>query len=274
MSDGSKPDKTRIAHRLCGVGVQACRAIEVASDTIPIRHTPMKIMNFICRGGSRRVGSSAYGDEPVNESRLRLYVDAQFTSPYAMSAFVVLREKGIEFELCPLNLETGEHQLANYANLSQTQRVPTLVHDDFALSESSAITEYLEDAFPRSPVYPQDLQHRAKARQVQAWLRSDLLPIRQERSTLVVFYGRQSGPLSPEAESAASKLFAAAQTLLAGNPDNLFGQWSIADVDLTLMLNRLILNGDPVPPALVEYAQRQWQRPSVQQWVRLQRPPI
>ncbi|WP_339527591.1 glutathione transferase [Pseudomonas sp. EL_65y_Pfl2_R96] len=208
----------------------------------------------------------------MNNSRLRLYVDAQFTSPYAMSAFVALREKGIEFELSPLNLETSENQTPDYASLSLTQRVPTLVQGDFALSESSAITEYLEDVFPQTPVYPRDLKQRARARQVQAWLRSDLLPIRQERSTLVVFYGLKSGPLSPAAESATRKLFDAAQTLLADSPEYLFGQWSIADVDLALMLNRLILNGDSVPPALVEYAQRQWQRPTVQEWVNLQRP--
>ena len=210
----------------------------------------------------------------MNDSRLRLYVDAQFTSPYAMSAFVVLREKGIEFELSPLDLDAFENQSEDYASLSLTQRVPTLVHGDFALSESSAITEYLEDVFPQTPVYPQELMQRAKARQVQAWLRSDLLPIRQERSTLVVFYGLKSAPLSPAAESAARKLIGAAQALLADGRENLFGQWSIADVDLALMLNRLILNGDAVPLALVKYAQRQWQRPAVQEWVKLQRPAL
>ena len=210
----------------------------------------------------------------MNNSRLRLYVDSQLTSPYAMSAFVVLREKGIEFEMIPLDLDASENQSEGYACLSQTLRVPTLVRGDFALSESSAITEYLEDVFTQPPVYPQDLMQHAKARQVQAWVRSDLLPIRQERSTLVVFYGLKSNPLSPAAESAARKLCGAAQTLLADSPEYLFGQWSIADVDLALMLNRLIFNGDSVPPALVEYAQRQWQRPTVQEWVKLQRPPM
>ena len=210
----------------------------------------------------------------MNDSRLRLYVDAQFTSPYALSAFVVLREKGVEFELSPLDLDTFENQTQDYASLSLTQRVPTLVHGDFALSESSAITEYLEDVFPQAPVYPQGVMQRAKARQVQAWLRSDLLPIRQERSTRVVFYGLKAEPLSPAAESAAHKLIGAAQALLADGREYLFGQWSIADVDLALMLNRLILNGDAVPSALVEYAQRQWQRPTVQEWVKLQRPAL
>jgi len=140
------------------------------------------------------------------------------------------------------------------------------------LSESSAITEYLEQAYPEVPVYPADPKQRARARQVQAWLRSDLLPIRQERSTMVVFYGQKMPALSPVAQVAATKLISAAQALLAGNPPYLFGEWSIADVDLAVMLNRLILNGDSVPAELVAYAQRQWQRPSVQAWVQQQRP--
>lgn len=208
----------------------------------------------------------------MNDSSLRLYVDAQFTSPYAMSCFVALREKGIEFEMSPLDLDKLENQASDYARLSLTQRVPTLVHGDFALSESSAITEYLEDVFPQTPVYPRHPQKRAAARQVQAWLRSDLLPIRQERSTLVVFYGQKYGPLSAPAEAARQKLVEVAQWLLTDNPDNLFGEWSIADVDLALMLNRLILNGDTVPAQLEDYAQHQWQRPTVQEWIKLQRP--
>ncbi|MDE0840536.1 MAG: glutathione S-transferase, partial [Kiritimatiellae bacterium] len=39
-----------------------------------------------------------------------------------------------------------------------------------------------------------------------------------------------------------------------------------------LMLNRLILAGDAVPERLSEFARAQWQRPSVQEWVNMQRP--
>jgi glutathione S-transferase len=53
--------------------------------------------------------------------------------------------------------------------------------------------------------------------------------------------------------------------------ENLSDRRSIADIDLTLMLNRL-LNGDEVPARLVRYARAQWERPSVQQWVRKERP--
>ncbi|NBB13337.1 glutathione transferase [Pseudomonas sp. SLFW] len=210
----------------------------------------------------------------MNDARLRLYVDAQYTSPYALSAFVVLREKGLDFEWIPVDLEAGEQQGPQYTALSVTQRVPTLVHGDFSLSESSAIDEYLEEVFPGAPVYPRNPQRRAKAREVQAWLRSDLAPLRQERSTLVVFYGQHAPALTPVAKAAAQKLIEGAEALLPDGAGDLFGEWSIADVELALMLNRLILNGDDVPEALVRYAKRQWARPSVQEWVNIQRPAL
>ena len=210
----------------------------------------------------------------MSQGPLHLYVDSLFTSPYAMSVFVALREKGLAFETLTLDLDAGQNQAADYVQRSLTQRVPTLVDGDFALSESSAITEYLDQAYPESSVYPADVQQRARARQVQAWLRSDLLPIRQERSTLVVFCGQKRPPLSADAQAAATKLISAAQALLADNREYLCGQWSIADVDLAVMLNRLILNGDAVPTQLVAYAQRQWQRPSVREWVELRRPAL
>ncbi|GLH47908.1 glutathione transferase [Pseudomonas sp. B2021] len=210
----------------------------------------------------------------MSQGPLHLYVDSLFTSPYAMSVFVALREKGLAFETLTLDLDARQNQAADFAQRSLTQRVPTLVDGDFALSESSAITEYLDQAYPETSVYPADVQQRARARQVQAWLRSDLLPIRQERSTLVVFCGQKRPPLSADAQAAATKLISAAQALLADNREYLCGQWSIADVDLAVMLNRLILNGDAVPTQLVAYAQRQWQRPSVREWVELRRPAL
>lgn len=207
-------------------------------------------------------------------TNLRLYADAQFASPYAMSVFVALHEKGLPFELVTIDLANSENLDPGYAASSITQRVPTLVHGSFALSESSAITEYIDEVFPGSLLYPKDTIRRARARQVQAWLRSDLMPIRQERSTEVVFYGASAAPLSAAARAAAGKLFSACEALLAEQSSNLFGEWCIADADLALMLNRLVLNGDKVPGRLADYATHQWQKPSVQRWVALNRPPL
>ena len=189
-----------------------------------------------------------------------------------MSAFVTLHEKGLPFDVKALNLAAQENREPGFAAASLTRRVPALVHDDFSLSESSAISEYLDELFPEPPVYPRNPRARARARQVQAWLRSDLMPIRQERSTEVVFHRPTDVPLTAEAKASAERLFAAADALLSTNALNLFGVWCIADTDLALMLNRLVLNGDPVPEKLAVYARHQWQRPSVRLWVNRERP--
>jgi glutathione S-transferase len=180
----------------------------------------------------------------------------------------------LKFEVEPLDLLSRAHQSDEYAATSTTRRVPTLVHDDFALSESSAICEYIDEVFPGTRLYPADPRDRARARQIQAWVRSDLMPIRDERPTFVVFCGAKRPALSAAANDAVEKLFSAALTWLETGSENIFRDWSIADVDLSMMLQRLIAHGDPVPERLVKYATHQWCRPTVQQWIHHQRPPF
>jgi glutathione S-transferase len=205
---------------------------------------------------------------------MRLYVDANFASPYALVAFVSLIEKGLDFEINPLDLAALANRDPNFARTSVTRRIPTLIHDGFALSESSAICEYLDETFDGTRLYPKDPRDRARARQIQAWVRSDLMPIRDERPTFVVFCGATRPSLTAPARETAEKLFSAALILLEGRTENLFGEWSIADVDLAMMLQRLIALADPLPQRLIDYAAHQWRRPSVQQWIRRKRPPL
>jgi len=206
---------------------------------------------------------------------MRLYVDANFASPYALAAYVALVEKSQPFDIEALDLSRRANETQEYAKTSITRRVPTLIDDDFALSESSAICEYLDEVLPGDTrLYPRDPRERARARQVQAWVRSDLMPIREERPTFVVFCGAKRPPLSPAGLAAADKLTAGSLALLDRHGEQICGDWSIADVDLAMMLQRLIVLGDPLPPRLVDYANRQWRRPSVQRWVRHPRPPL
>ena len=205
---------------------------------------------------------------------MRLYVDANFASPYALVAFVSIIEKGLDIEIETLDLAAHANHDPNFAKTSITRRVPTLIDDGFALSESSAICEYLDETFAGTRLYPTDPRSRARARQIQAWVRSDLMPIRDERPTYVVFCGAKRPALSERAREAADTLFSAALALLDGRTDNLFGTWSIADIDLAMMLQRLIVLGDPMPQRLIDYAAHQWRRPSVQQWIHQKRPPL
>lgn len=208
----------------------------------------------------------------MSQPAITLWSDADYFSPYVMSVYVALAEKGLPFALKTIDLSRGENRQPQWQGYGLTRRVPVLEVDGFELSESSAITEYLEECFAPPEwerIYPLDLQKRARARQIQAWLRSDLMPIREERSTDVVFAGVKKPVLSETARRAASQLMDTATSLLAHGNQNLFGEWCIADSDLALMLNRLVLNGDDVPQQLVDYASFQWQRASVQRYVAL-----
>lgn len=201
-------------------------------------------------------------------SELVLFSDAFSISPYAMSAFVALEEKGVPYELVHVGMHTGEHRKPGYR--ARTGRVPSLQHGDFVLAESSAIAEYLEDAFPgpqHPRLFPAALKERATAREVMAWVRSDMMPIREERPTTSVFIQRVSKPLSEAARAAKRRLLAACERLIAPGRSTLFDAWCLADTDLSLMLQRLNLNGDELPAAARAYAEANWARPSVVKWL-------
>jgi glutathione S-transferase len=219
-------------------------------------------------------GYRASGLQETMMTDVVLYADSKLTSPYALSVFVTLVEKQIPFELEVVDLGARENEESAYRALSKTSRVPTIRHGEFSLSESTAITEYLETTFA-SPhhisVYPQDVRDLARARQVQAWLRSDLLSLREERSTDVIFVQPTNEPLSQRGKVAADKLITIAEALLPIGQNQMFSDWCIADTDLALMLNRLVANGDPVPPRLRQFVDVQWNRPSVQRWVKMPR---
>jgi glutathione S-transferase len=206
---------------------------------------------------------------------LVLHAETLWISPYVFSSFVALREKGLPFEVKEVALVDRAHQADGYRALSITGRVPTLEHDGFSVSESSAIAEYLEEAFPppRYPrLFPEGRTDRARARQLMAWLRSDLGPLREERPTVSMFYDRAEHPMSVACREAVDRLIGAAEALIPPSGGSLFGAWTLVDSELALMLQRLGLNGDPLPTRVREFAQREWTRPSVREFVEHRRP--
>jgi glutathione S-transferase len=212
---------------------------------------------------------------------MQLYGNTTWTSPYVLSCFVALREKGLAFDVRVVALDRSEQHDPAFARSSLTARVPMLVDGDLSLSESSAIVEYLEEAYPppgHASVLPPGVRERARARQVMAWVRSDLGPIREERSAEWVFYPHAElspfAPLSDAARRAAEKLFAAADQLVPAGGGSLFGAWCIADTELAMMLQRLVKCGDDVPGRLREFAEAQWQRPAVKEFCGQKRPPF
>jgi glutathione S-transferase len=201
-----------------------------------------------------------------------LYVDRFWISPYVFSCFVALREKNIAFETREVGLDRADQKADDYRARSVTGRVPSLTDGDFSLAESQAIIEYLEDVQPEPPILPRDPKARARARQLLAWIRSDLDALRAERPTTTMFYDQTSVPLTKAGEDAAAKLIDVASRVIPDGVAQLFGAWSIADADLAFMLHRLITNGHDLPEKVRDFAELQWSRPSVVEFVRRDRP--
>jgi glutathione S-transferase len=205
-----------------------------------------------------------------------LYGNTPATSPYVMTVFVALEEKKLAYRLELLDLERGDQHRPDFIAHSITNRVPALRIGDAGgeawLSESAAITEYLDERFPppaHAALYPRGLAERARVRMVQGLIRSDFLPIRQERSTDTIFFGQPIQPLSEQAEAARLRLVRIAAALVPEGERFISPEFSIGDVDLAMMLQRLIHNGDALPAHLADYANGIWQRPSIQKWLGL-----
>ncbi len=150
-------------------------------------------------------------------------------------------------------------------------RVPALQHGDFWLTESLAIIEYLEDVFP-SPSYPRllpaDPRARARARQIMAFVRFDVVAMRNERSWWRCVYPEQAPPLSPQGERDARELVE-----LATHFASELGDWCIAHADLALTLYRLARTGYPLPAAAQRLLDASLIRPSVRAYLDHPRPP-
>ncbi len=211
----------------------------------------------------------------TDATRCTLYGETLWISPYVFSSFVALREKGIPFDVEEVALVEGRHLQPSYRDASLTARVPALEHDGFRLSESSAIAEYLEDVFPptgRARLFPAGVRERAQARQLMAWMRSDLGALRDERSTVTMFYRFRLPPLSDAAARDAAKLIRVAEQSIPAGGGSLFGSWCLADSELAFMLHRLILNREDVPARVRAYAEAQWARPSAREYIEHARP--
>ena len=213
-----------------------------------------------------------------NEQSVKLYLDAFWISPYSFSAFVALTEKRVAFDVIELALQKAEHRQEKLASTLLTGRIPAIAHGAFTLSESSAIVEYLDETFPaptHQALLPSGREDRARARMLMAWVRSDLMPIREERATSTMFYERAKAPLSDAAAEAADRLLRVADTLIPDGSSYLFADaWTIADADLAFMLQRLIMSGHRTSAKIGNFVERQWARPSVRAFADHKRPPF
>lgn len=222
----------------------------------------------------QRRGSEPGYAGPVQAQQLTLFVDGYFTSIWDGVCFVALTEKQVEFTTSRARLRDGQALPAPLRRETPIARVPALLHGEFWLTESLAIVEYLEDAFPPptwARTLPADPRARARARQIMAWMRFDQRAIRDERPwQYTVYPGAQHPPLSPAGERDASELVDLVVRLEdAGELD----EWNISHADLAFGLWRLARCGHPLPATAQRMLDRNAARPSIRAYLDHPRPP-
>ena len=75
-----------------------------------------------------------------------------------------LAEKELKWDGIHLNLRAGDAQKPEYIKLNPNAVVPTFVHDDKTIVESTVICEYIDDTWPEIPLKPIDSWGRAQMR--------------------------------------------------------------------------------------------------------------
>ncbi len=92
---------------------------------------------------------------------------------------IALNLKGLAYHRVPVSLTKsgGEQHAAEYRALNPQGLLPTLVDDDFVLTQSLAIIEYLDETRPEPALLPATPKERARARQLAHIMVSDTHPL-------------------------------------------------------------------------------------------------
>lgn len=87
-------------------------------------------------------------------------------SVYVRSARLALAEKGVAYDLEPVDIFTAGGPPPDYRARHPFLRIPAFEHEGFRLYETGAIIRYIDEAFPGPPLMPATPQGRARANQI------------------------------------------------------------------------------------------------------------
>ena len=87
-------------------------------------------------------------------------------SPYAWRVWLALEHKHIAYELKTMSFSAGDLRKPEYLAINPRHKVPAIVDEGFALYESAAIVEYLDEQYPGLKLFPGDVRQRALVRRM------------------------------------------------------------------------------------------------------------
>jgi glutathione S-transferase len=118
-------------------------------------------------GGYARAGQTDKLQVSEAHTAMELTLYYLSGSPYAWRVWLALEHKRMAYDLKQISYDAGDFRKPEFLALNPRHRVPVLVDDGFALYESAAIVEYLEEKQPREPrLFSADLRERALQRRM------------------------------------------------------------------------------------------------------------
>jgi glutathione S-transferase len=87
-------------------------------------------------------------------------------SPYSWRVWLALEHLGLPYELKVLSFADKDLLKPEFVAINPRHQVPTIVHDGYALWESLAILEYLDEIAGARRLYPGTAQERARIRRL------------------------------------------------------------------------------------------------------------
>jgi glutathione S-transferase len=148
---------------------------------------------------------------------------------FGSKAEIALREKGVDFELVMVPFDKQDRYEPRHPDvlrINPKRQVPVLVHDTVELFDSTLIFEYLEDAFPEPPLWPEGAAARAEARLLE--LKADDIVF----MNIARLFGLEETPEDPRAVDARARAQAhyAEMEARLKTRDYLAGPFTFADI--------------------------------------------
>ena len=113
-------------------------------------------------------------------------------SPFSWRVWLALEFKAVAYELKVLSFAAGDTTRPEFVAINPRHQVPTIVDEGFALWESAAILEYLDERFPAGPkLFPGDARNRARIRRLVREIDEYLLHAAVEVVTGELFFKKE-----------------------------------------------------------------------------------
>jgi maleylacetoacetate isomerase len=104
-----------------------------------------------------------------------------FNSSAAFRVRIAMALKGIEWRHYGINLRAGEQNDAEYTSLNPGRLVPTLRDGERTITQSIAIFDYLDRAYPEPRLIPKTPGDRARALEIAMSIACDIHPLNNLR---------------------------------------------------------------------------------------------